>query len=147
MVGAPGQKFARTESNWAEANVAGILVQLVVSVFFFHVLLEDLARWKQLLLLVPLAMLVWLFWLVLFYINSLAIRLLRTLGFVQSLPDRYAQSFLVELTTTAFAAELLRSTSWARVVGAIWMTAVVLNLSAAALLTLKERRIANRLQP
>jgi len=130
-----GRNATHSDKNGAEANVVGTLNHMVVYVAAFELLLGGLSLWTQLLLLVPLAILVWLFWLVLFYVNALLIKLLRGAGLMRRLPDNRAQNILVGTITTALAIYLLGAGSWTGVLGFIWIAAVTLNLAAAALLS------------
>lgn len=129
-----GRKAARSEQNGLEANIIGTLNHLIVYVAAFELLLGPLSRWTQLLLLVPLAILVWLFWLIFFYWSACLIKLLRDAGLMRELPDSRAQNILIGIMTTTLAIYLLRAGSWPRVLGFIWIAAVALNLVAAALL-------------
>ena len=130
---------ARTEMNWTEANAVGATVHAIFYVFAAHLFLGGLARWQQMILLLPLVSLVWIGWLVLLYLNTLILRLLRLGGLLRDLPDNRAQSFLVGVVATAFAIELIRAGSWLRFFGALWLAAVCLNLAAAAVLALLPR--------
>ncbi len=125
--------------NWLETRVIGTAVHGVVYLFVAHALLGRLPLWQQALGLLPIAVLVWLAWLIVLYANSLLVVFLRACGFMRTLPNDRAQSILVGLMTTAFACELLRTGSWLSVVGGIWIAAVILNLLAAALLALRPR--------
>lgn len=133
-----GQSAARTEKNWLETNIAGTLSHLVVYVFAFQLLLAESAPWNQLLLCIPLALLVWIFWLLVFYFNSWLIELLRTCGLMRRLSDSRAQSVIIGLMTTAFAVYLLFAGPCAAMLGIIWLAAVSLNLVAAAVLALSD---------
>ena len=129
-----GHTVERSERNWLEANVAGTAIHVVVFVFVAHRFLDSLAWWHQALLLLPLAVVVWLLWLILFYVNSLAIRGLRAVGLFRRRTDARAQGFLVCLMTTACATGLVVTGSWMRLLGILWIALVVANLLAAGLL-------------
>jgi hypothetical protein len=77
---------------------------------------------------------VWIFWLVVLYLNSLVIKLLRLAGIFQEIPIRRAQSILAGISTTAMAWSVLQRGSWMGEIAAIWLCAVALNLAAAILL-------------
>ncbi|MDQ2918415.1 MAG: hypothetical protein M3R10_00840, partial [Verrucomicrobiota bacterium] len=70
-----GRNATRTQNNWPEANAVGIFLHIVFCTFAFRVLLAGHAFMLQLLLLLPLAVLVWIFWLLLFYFDSLVIKI------------------------------------------------------------------------
>jgi hypothetical protein len=92
---------------------------------------------------VGLLFLVWLFWLVVLYLNSLIIKLLRLAGLFRSIPTRRAQSILLATWATAMAFHLLDRGSWIGEVASIWLVAVAMNLAAAAILAFRHgaRRI------
>ena len=131
-----GGDARRTENNGMEANTVGTLTHLCVYAFAFELCLASHPLWQQLLFALPLTLLVWLFWINLVYANSWVIKLLRACGLLHDLPQGRAQSILIGLTTTALAFRLLEADGWTRVVGAIWIAAVALNLFAAAVLAL-----------
>jgi hypothetical protein len=83
---------------------------------------------------VALAFLVWLFWLLVLYLNSLILKLARSLGLFRSLPIRRGQSILIATVTTAMAVALALRNSFVSEVGAIWLIATALNLVAALIL-------------
>lgn len=129
-----GEDAGRAENNGLEANVVGTAVHLIVYLFMVRLFLAGLPPVRQSLLAIPVAIATWLFWLCLFYINSLIIRLLRSVGMLRAMPDRRAQSLLVGVMGTLFAARLIFSGSWMSVIGWLWIAAVSVNLAAAAAL-------------
>jgi hypothetical protein len=88
--------------------------------------------------LVVLAFLVLLFWLLALYLNSLVLKLLGWAGLFGTIPARRGQSILVSTTVTAMAFELLQRGSLAGEFGAIWLTAVAMNLAAAMILVFRD---------
>jgi hypothetical protein len=135
-----GGSAARTEANWLETNAVGLLVHGTVSLFAFQLLLAGLPTLAQLLLLVPLAFLLCVFWSVFFYLNALLIRA----GMLGSLPRLRAQSLLIGILTSCLAIALVRSGTWTKWVGLVWLSAVALNVAAAALLALQSRDARSR---
>lgn len=125
---------SRTETSWVEANVVGTAVFGISYLFLARFLPGGSGWWTQLILLVLLGFATFLFWLVVLYANSLIVKLVRACGFLGGVSDARAQVVLVALLTTLFAFCVLRTESWTRVAGAIWMIGVVLNFIAAALL-------------
>lgn len=118
----------RSEKNAAETNFVGILLHIVVYCFAFEVLLGTSPLWTQLVLAIPVAFVVWLFWLLFFYVSNLVIHPFR--------PRRMAaaQSISMCSLTSACAVFLLVDGSWTRWIGVIWLTLVALNLVATSLL-------------
>jgi len=133
-----GGDARRAESNALEGRLVGLMMYLIHYLFFAtQFALPPNAPSLAALILIALAFWVWLFWLLLLYINSLIIKLLRVFGLFEAIPIRRAQSILWGIATTAMACALLQNTGWIRELGAIWLVAVAMNLTAAALLAFK----------
>lgn len=133
-----GWNADRTEDNWIEANIVGGVVHLIWYVFAAHLFLNGLPMWERIALLLPLALLVWVSWLIAIYINSVLIRLLRAGGLFRDLPDVRVQSVLLGVITTAFAFYLVESESGLALLGIAWVAAVSLNLLAAAVFVVSD---------
>ena len=127
----------RTERNGLEAHLVGSAVHLIAYLFAFQLLLLRLPVWEQLLLALPLAVLVWIFWLVFLYLDSLLIRSLRAGGVITKMSDGRAQSVNALGLTSVFALGLVATGAWPRVVGYLWLAAIALNLLAAFVLILR----------
>ena len=126
----------RSESNAIEAWLVGLMMYVIHYLFFVHYFPPRLAPWPTALLLVVLAFWVWLFWLLLLYLNSVIIHLCRLGGLFRTISTRRAQSILWGILTTAMACALLQDNPWVREIGAIWLVAVALNLASAVVLAL-----------
>jgi hypothetical protein len=127
----------RGEQNSTEAWVVGVASYLVSYLFFAELIPVSFDSWLKVLLLVMLAFAVWLFWLLALYINSLILKLLHRCGLFRTLPARRGQSVLVGTTTTAMAIALLQRGGATGEIGALWLTAVVMNLIAALILAFR----------
>jgi hypothetical protein len=132
-----GGDSRRGEQNSTEAWAVGIASYLVSYVFFAGLVPETFAWWLKGIALVILLFVVWLFWLLALYVNSLLLRLVSGSGLFRTLPVRRGQSVLVGATTTAMAFGLLQCGGLAGELGAIWLTAVALNLGAALILAFR----------
>jgi hypothetical protein len=127
----------RAETNAMEAWAGGLIFYLISYVFFAAEFVpRGLRHWQTAPLLVALGFFVWLFWLLLLYINSIIIKLLQLCGLFRTLPSRRAQSILLGISTTAMACALLLRGSWIRSVGLSWLVAVAANLASALILAL-----------
>ena len=136
-----GGDARRAETKATEAWTAGLLFYLISYVFFAaHFIPPEIAHWLTALLLVALAFFVWLFWLLLLYLNSLIIKLLHRCGLFRTLPSRRAQSILLGISTTAMACALLTRGWWMRDVGLFWLLAAAANLAAALILALSNEK-------
>ncbi|HEV2840663.1 MAG TPA: hypothetical protein VGW39_05000 [Chthoniobacterales bacterium] len=131
-----GGDTRRAERNAVEAWFVGLMMYLVHYLFFAHYLPPRLAPWQTALLLIVLAFWVWLFWLLLLYLNSVIIKLLHLGGLFRTVATRRAQSIFWGLFTTAMACALLEDSPWVREIGAIWLVAVAMNLASAVVLAL-----------
>lgn len=134
MRGADGR---RAENNGTEAWVGNVAIYLINYLFFAQFIPVHLPLWQRTLLLAGVLFLVWLFWLLVFYLNSLIIKLLRHAGLFRSIPARRAQSILLGTWATAMAVNLLDRGSWIGEVASIWLVAVAMNLAAAAILAFR----------
>lgn len=134
-----GGEVRRAESNGFEAWLVGLMVYAIHYLFFATIFIPShLPPWLTALLFVALAFWVWLFWLLLLYINSVIIKFLQLCGFFRTLPTRRAQSILWGISTTAMACALLKSSPWMHEVGAFWLVAVAMNLAAAVVLAFSD---------
>jgi hypothetical protein len=133
-----GGDARRGEQNATEAWVAGIATYVISFIFFAGFVPDALGWGLRGLTLAVLAFVVWLFWLVVLYFNSLILKLFRGLGLFRTIPTRRGQSILIASTVTAMGFELLQRGSLAGEFGAIWLTATAINLVAAMILAFRD---------
>lgn len=134
-----GGDAGRAESNGFEAWLVGLTIYSIHYFFFATLFIPShLGLWLRALLLVALAFWIWLFWLLLLYINSVIIKLLHLCGFFRAIPTRRAQSALWGISTTAMAGALLKSGPLPREFAAIWLVAVAMNLASAVVLAFSD---------
>ena len=131
-----GRPPFRSEQNGLEAAIAGTLVHAITFIFAVRLLLNSHRTWQQVVLLIPVALVVFVWWPLFTYANTLLIKGARAAGFLRETPDRYVQSVLACTATTLFSLNLLAAGSWMRLLALAWLGAVVLNLGAAAVLAL-----------
>src|SRR2546421_2082732 len=130
-----GGDARRTENNAFEAWLIGFMIYSIHYFFFATLFIpSNLKPWLTALLLVALAFWIWLFWLLLLYVNSVIIKALHAGGLFRTIPTRRAQSILWGISTTAMAFALLKSSPALRELGAIWLVAVAMNLVSAMIL-------------
>ncbi len=134
-----GGDARRAESNGFEAWLLGLMIYSIHYLFFATLLIPPhLETWPRALLLIATAFWIWLFWMLLLYINSVIIQALRIGGLFRTIPIRRAQSILWGIYTTAMAGALLNGSPALRELGAIWLVAVAMNLAAAIVLTFSD---------
>lgn len=134
-----GGEAGRTESNGFEARVVGLTIYSVHYLFFAMLFIPPkLEPWLTALSLVALAFWIWLFWLLLLYVNSVIVKAFHLCGLFRTIPIRRAQSVLWGISTTAMACALLKSSPGPRELGAIWLVAVTMNLASAVVLALSD---------
>ena len=131
-----GRDAARSEGNWLEAYVLGAVVYLISYLFAANLLLPKLNWWQNAIVLPLLLFGIWIGWLIVLYLNSLIAKGCESIGLCTDVPRRRVQSVLMGILTTVFAAQLLTAGPCLRVIGALWILAVVLNLAAALMLAL-----------
>lgn len=132
-----GGSSERAENNGGEAWIGSIATYLVSYLFFAQFVPATLGLASTILSFVLLAFLVWLFWLLALYLNSLVIKLLQACGFFRSIPIRRAQSILVAGAVSAMSLQLVQVGGWSAEIAAIWIVAVAMNLAAAAILAFR----------
>ena len=131
-----GGDARRTERNGFEAWLVGLTIYSIHYLFFATLFSpSNLEPWLTAPLLVALAFGIWLFWLLLLYINSVIVQTLHACGLFRAIPTRRAQSILWGIATTAMACALLKSSLALRELGAIWLVAVAMNLASAMVLS------------
>ena len=131
-----GKNTRRSEGSWAEAHIVGVAVYLISYLFAAHLLLASLPKWALVPALFGLLFAMWIFWLIVLYLNSLVVKLCWAWGLFTDLSGNRIQSVLVGILTSIFAAELMTSGSWLRWLGAGWIVAVALNLGAMFVLAI-----------
>ena len=130
-----GGDAGRAESNGFEALLVGLMIYAIHYLFFATLLISsNLKPWLTALLLVAVAFWIWLFWLLVLYVNSVIVKALRAGGLFRAIPTRRVQSILWGVYTTAMAFALLQSSPSRRELGAIWLVAVAMNLASAVVL-------------
>lgn len=132
-----GGDSRRAEMNGVEAWAASIAIFIITCFFFAGLLPDNLVWWLCGLALAVLPFLIWLFWLLALYLNSLILNLLRSAGLFRALPQRRSQGVLIATIATAMALGLLQRNSFGAEIGAIWLTAVAMNLVAALVLAFR----------
>ena len=134
-----GGDARRAESNGFEAWLIGLTIYAIHYLFFSTLFIPSkLEPWLTALLLIALAFWIWLFWLLLLYINSVIIKMMHMCGLFRTIPTRRVQSILWGILTTALACALLKSSPSLRELGAIWLVAVVMNLVSAVVLAFSD---------
>ncbi len=132
-----GADCCRSENNGAEATAGSVVIYLINYLFFAQFVPATLPLWQTALWLGGMIFLSWFYWLLVLYLNSLIIKLLRQVGVFRSIPIRRAQSILLGTWTTAMAFDLLDRGSWIGEAASIWLVAVAMNLAAAAILAFR----------
>jgi len=134
-----GGDTRRTESNPFEAWLIGFMIYSIHYLFFATLFIpSNLKPWLTALFLVALTFWIWLFWLLLLYLNSVIIKTLQVCGLFRTIPTRRVQSILWGISTTAMAYTLLKSGPAPHELGAIWLVAVAMNLVSAMVLAFSD---------
>jgi hypothetical protein len=129
-----------SESNAAEAYF-GSIVALVVSFLFARQLFGGPRPVGQAIAIGSLLFFaVSIFWLLVFYVNSLVIKILRTGGIFRKMANRHAQDILIEIIVGVLAYELSIFVSWTRWLGIFCLLLLGANVVAALLLFLDRAR-------
>ncbi|HEV2806480.1 MAG TPA: hypothetical protein VGW57_16260 [Chthoniobacterales bacterium] len=137
-----GGSSIRAEKNSAEAWAAHLAIFAITYLYFARFIPDGTSWWSSGLMSVALAFLVWLFWLLMLYLNSLILKLLHGMGLLRSLPVRRGQGILIVATTAAMALALVQNGSFAGEIAALWLTAIAMNLIAAGILAFSNGKAA-----
>jgi hypothetical protein len=129
-----------SESNVLEMYLGGMGIFIVTFFIGLPLFTQGLHGWPALAVGILLFFAVWIFWLVVFYINSLVIRLLRTCGLFRRTDNRHAQDVLIGIVIAVLAYQLSILPSWTRWIGVSCLILLGANLLAALSLKLGGRR-------
>jgi len=124
-----GGDSIRAEQNSVEAWSANLAIYLISYLYFAGFIPALDAWWLRPLIFIALAFLVWLFWLVVLFVNSLILKFV-----LRAFPMRRGQAVLIGMMTTAMAVALLQRGAIVAEIGAIWLVATAMNLLAATIL-------------
>jgi hypothetical protein len=129
-----------SESNAVEAYFGTILALVVSFLFARQLFAGRYTGWPAIAVGIFLLVTVSIFWLFIFYFNSLLIKILRTFGIFRKMANRHAQDILTKIVVAVFAYELSISVSWTRWIGIFCLLLLGFNLAAALLLALGRAR-------
>ena len=124
-----GGSAERSESNWLEAYCVGLAIYLLT----YLTLVAQLSA--NAVATIALLFVTWLGWLLLFYLNSLVVRALRSMGALRGLSNSRAQNILIGAETIACAISLTLRPGW-EAVGYFWLIVSAANLAGALILRL-----------
>jgi hypothetical protein len=125
-----------SESNAAEAYLGSIGIFIITFVFGLQLFAERFSGGSVMAFDLLFVFAVWIFWLVVFYINSLIVKLLRACGLFRGTPNRRAQDIFVGILVAAMAYRLSILPGWLGWIGWLCLCALGANFLAAILLKL-----------
>ena len=125
-----------SESNAAEAYLGSIGIFIITFVFGVQLFAERFSGWSVIAFDLLLIFAVWIFWLIVFYINSLIVKLLRACGLFRGTPNRRAQDIFIAIVLAAMAYRLSILHGWLGWIGWLCLCALGANFLAAILLKL-----------
>jgi hypothetical protein len=130
-----------SESNAAEAYFGSIVFFLVSFLFTWQLFAGRCTGWQAIAVGILLLFAVSIFWLLVFYINSLVIKILRTGGIFRKMANRHVQDILIEVVVAVFAYELAISDfSWTRWIGIFCLLLLGANFISALLFLMGRAR-------
>lgn len=129
-----GRTEANTEGRAGEAYLGSVALFVVAYLAAWNLFAGSLSGWRLMVVAIALVFIVWIFWLAVFFLNSLVIKALRAPGLFAGTPVRTLQHVFIAVILAALAARLSIEAHWTRWVGMFFLAALVLNLLAAALL-------------
>jgi len=125
-----------SESNAAESYLGSIGIFIITFVFALQLFAERFSGWSVIAFDLVLVFAVWIFWLIVFYINSLIVKLLRACGLFRETPNRRAQDIFIAIVLAAMAYRLSILHGWLGWIGWLCLCALGANFLAAILLKL-----------
>ena len=125
-----------SESNAAESYLGSIGIFIITFVFGLQLFAERFSGWSVIAFDLVLVFAVWIFWLIVFYINSLIVKLLRACGLFRGTPNRRAQDIFIAIVLAAMAYRLSILHGWLGWIGWPCLCALGANFLAAILLKL-----------
>ena len=140
LSGVTGRGFHFSEGGFFETCLGSLAVLLIPYLFLVDLVINHLAGWMAFVAGVALLFAIWIFWLVVLYLNSVMIEVLHDLGFFRKVTGRHLQDIFVGIIITFFASELSILNSWVRWIGIFWLIILAMNLLAALSLALPEIR-------
>ncbi|SRR6266487_3648506 len=135
-----GRGFHFSEGGFFETCLGSLAVLLIPYLFLVDLVINHLAGWMAFVAGVALLFAIWIFWLVVLYLNSVMIEVLHDLGFFRKVTGRHLQDIFVGIIITFFASELSILNSWVRWIGIFWLIILAMNLLAALSLALPDIR-------
>jgi len=135
-----GRSAHVSENNAVEAYVGSLVlfaVSFLVALGFFA---EKFSGWRMIVVTIGLVFAIWIFWVLILYVNSLVIKFLATCGFLRQTSNRHAQDIMIGIIFAALAVRLSIFDSWIRWIGIACLCALAVNLVAAPLLKLSRAR-------
>lgn len=129
-----------SEGGFFETCLGTLIVLLIPYFFLVDLAMNHASRWMGFVTGVALLFAIWIFWLVVLYLNWVMIQVLHGLGFFRGVTERHLQDILVGLIITFFASELSILNSWVRWIGISWFIVLAMNLAAALSLALMDTR-------
>ncbi|MDQ6809063.1 MAG: hypothetical protein M3Z64_06510 [Verrucomicrobiota bacterium] len=138
-----GTSSARGATSALEANVVGGFVFGITYLFVWLILHPHPPVWRLAVTAVATALITWMFWLAVCYLNAVVIRIWRALGTLRETRTDRVQSLFVCAETTVFATIVWHCGGWPASVAALWWIGVALNLGSALALRLSDGSTGN----
>ena len=135
-----GRSSHFSEGGFFETCLGGLAVLLIPYLFLVDLVMNHLGRWMTFVTGIALLFAIWIFWLVVLYLNWVMIQVLHGLGFFRRVTERHLQDIFVGIIITFFASELSILNSWVRWIGIFWLIILAMNLLATLSLALPDVR-------
>lgn len=129
-----GRRADLSESNAVEAYFGSIGIFAVSFLFGLQLFGDRFSGWSSVVFGLTLLFAIWIFWLFVFYINSLIIKVLRACGFLRETPNRCAQDVFIASVVAAMAYRLSILHGWTSWIGILSLLLFGANLVAALFL-------------
>ena len=131
-----GRRGGISESNAVEAYLGSIGIFALSFLFALQLFIDRFSGWSLLAIAFVLVFAVWIFWLFVFYINSLLIKVLRVSGLFRGTADRRVQDVFIGIVVAVMAYRLSILPGWPGWIGLLVLSTLGVNFVAAILLRL-----------
>jgi hypothetical protein len=131
-----GSPAAPSENHAIEAYLGSIGAFLITFLYGWELLIVGWRGGPAIVAGMLLVFAVWMFWILVFYLNSLLIKLLRLVGLFRQTSNRDAQNIFIGVVIAILAYRLSILPTWAHWIGVFCLTLLTINLLAALFLKL-----------
>jgi hypothetical protein len=134
-----GDPAETSENSAGEAYLGSAAIFAISYLSAWQLFAGNMEVWSVVVVGILLVLVVSVFWLIVFYLNFVIVKVLRVLGVFRQTSNRDAQNILIAIILTALAMQLSILHNWIRWIGILFLAVLAANVVAAAILALSRR--------